>query len=496
MSLKTAPSAERSGGKPNQRRPWSLATRLAVWYTASAFLLLLLAMGFLYFTLAGYLQLADDLRLETKIREVEKLLRDRPVDSAALNQAVQLEVVAKSLEPVLVRILRADGQLVAETPGLSANLPVDFHKTGPGGGDSDKAYDLVSPKGRPFRAMSESVYNSAEGTSYRLDVAVDHRYEQQVLAQYRRRLWLVVSLGLLISGVVGYWIAHRGLRPVAQMGATMRRIRSTTLNERVNAAGFPSELSALAGTFNEMMQGLEDAFARLARYSADIAHELRTPINNLRGEAEVALSRGRTLEEYRETLGSCLEECVRLSSLIDSLLFIARAEDPHTQIRRERLYVARELANLMEFYSVPAAEANLTLDLQAEEMLVAELDRNLFQRAVGNLVENALKYSSSGGEVCVRAWNEGGMLKVEVKDSGRGIPAEHLPHVFDRFYRVDATRSKNTGGLGLGLAIVKTISQLHRGTVSIESQVGLGTRITLTFPSAAASVGAATPHLA
>src|SRR5438445_1492743 len=155
MSWKTAADSNDPQLRSEQPRPWTLASRLAVWYTASAFLLLLLAMGFLYFTLAGYLQLADDLRLETKIREVEKLLRDRPFDQSALDQAVQLEVVAKSLEPILIRITEASGRLVAETPGLSANLPAaDFHPA-PGRPPSpDKAYDLISPKGRPFRAMS------------------------------------------------------------------------------------------------------------------------------------------------------------------------------------------------------------------------------------------------------------------------------------------------------------------------------------------------------
>src|SRR5438552_17751089 len=146
MSWKTAADSNDADLRSDQRRPWSLASRLAVWYAASAFLLLLLAMGFLYFTLAGYLQLADDLRLETKIREVEKLLRDRPFDQGMVDQAVQLEVVAKSLEPILIRISKVDGELVAETPGLSANLPAaDFHPPPDRVSTPDKAYDLISP---------------------------------------------------------------------------------------------------------------------------------------------------------------------------------------------------------------------------------------------------------------------------------------------------------------------------------------------------------------
>src|SRR5262249_7366571 len=152
---------------------------------------------------------------------------------------------------------------------------------------------------------------------------------------------------------------------------TTRRIRSTTLHERVELAGLPAELSVLAGTFNEMLDRLEESFTRLARFSADIAHELRTPVNNLRGEAEVALGKARAPEEYREVLGSCLEECGRLSRIIDSLLFLARAESPETQIAREWIDVGRELAVVRDFYEAAAGEAGVTLRLAAPQGIVA-----------------------------------------------------------------------------------------------------------------------------
>jgi two-component system heavy metal sensor histidine kinase CusS len=196
----------------------------------------------------------------------------------------------------------------------------------------------------------------------------------------------------------------------------------------------------------------------------------------------VALGKSRSAEEYREVLGSCLEECARLSRIIDSLLFLARAESPDTQIMRSPLDVGRELAAIRDFYEAAAAEAGVTLRLVCSDGLIANLDRTLFQRALSNLVANALAHTPAGGAVTVAADREDGMVRVQVADTGCGIPEAHLPHVFDRFYRVDDARSASTGGVGLGLAIVKTIAGLHHGSATIKSEVGKGTHVTFAFP--------------
>jgi two-component system heavy metal sensor histidine kinase CusS len=232
-----------------------------------------------------------------------------------------------------------------------------------------------------------------------------------------------------------------------------------------------------------MLDRLEDSFARLSRFSSDIAHELRTPLQNLRGEAEVVLSRERKTGEYREILGSSLEEYQRLSNLIDRLLFLARAENPQTQIQREELDLKKELGLLQDFYGPSAGESGILLGVEAQEGLRADLDRSLFQRAVGNLVENALKHTPAGGAVLLKSSNGGGNIRVEVSDTGKGIPLEEISRVFDRFYRVDPSRSPSSGGAGLGLSIVKSIMDLHAGTVEIRSEPSRGTTVTLLFPT-------------
>jgi two-component system heavy metal sensor histidine kinase CusS len=268
------------------------------------------------------------------------------------------------------------------------------------------------------------------------------------------------------------------------MATTARHISSTNLRERILPEGYPLELASLANTFNQMLDGLEESFGRISRFSADIAHDLRTPVNNIRGEAEVALARARTADEYRDVIESCLEEAVRLSDLIGDLLFLARAESPLIDLRRERVDVGELLGGVREYYEASAADGGVSLTTAvAGEPVIAELDRTLLQRAVGNLVSNALAHTPSGGAVVLGTSVDLFTICIEVSDTGAGIPAEALPRVFDRFFRVDSSRSQGSGGTGLGLAIVQSIALLHGGKAEISSRPGQGTRVTLHIPA-------------
>ncbi|HXX95183.1 MAG TPA: heavy metal sensor histidine kinase, partial [Planctomycetota bacterium] len=344
---------------------------------------------------------------------------------------------------------------------------------------SERAARFHRPGRKPFAILA------APAPGHAIQVALDVSRGDQMLRRFRSSMFALLGVTLVLSALVGHRIARRGIRPVEEIARTAQRIRSSTLDQRIATAGLPAEISALASTFNGMLSRLEEAFARLARFSADIAHELRTPINTLRGEAEVALGKARSPEEYREILGSSLEEYARLTRLIESLLFLARAEDPGTQIRKETVDLSRELSAVREFYEPAAGERGIRIELEAPPGLEAGVDRTLFQRAAGNLVENALAHTPKGGRITLAAHRHNGSVQVEVTDTGCGIPAEHLPHVFDRLYRVDRSRTAATGGAGLGLAIVKSIAELHGGTAAISSETGKGTRVTLVFPGAA-----------
>ncbi|MGA8672658.1 MAG: heavy metal sensor histidine kinase, partial [Terracidiphilus sp.] len=317
-----------------------------------------------------------------------------------------------------------------------------------------------------------------------VQIAIDVSQEEALLVRYRLWFWGILLVTSVLFPLVGYRIARHGIRPVEEIAATARRITSTNLRERIESEGYPSELAALAGTFNEMLGRLEESFERVSRFSADIAHDLRTPVNNIRGEAEVALARPRTAGEYRDVLESSLEEAVRLSELIGDLLFLARAESPLTEVHREDVIIGELLTTVRDYYEASANDAGILLVLNDRaEPLSAELDRSLMLRAVSNLVSNSIAHTPPGGIVTLAASDEDAAMRIEVSDTGVGIPAEALPRVFDRFFRVDPSRSKASGGTGLGLAIVQSILALHGGSAEITSQLGRGSRVTLRVPA-------------
>jgi two-component system, OmpR family, heavy metal sensor histidine kinase CusS len=450
-------------------------------YSLSAFLMVLTASVFLHQALSHSLFHEDDELLSQKLQNLTVRLKDPTIDMNDLGEFVGALPVWYRNTSFWTRMLDNQGRLLVETPGMSGSLPIPlFKEANPNGGNST----VHSQDGRPFRISSaQGLWLGHVPPNVTIQMAFDLGPDEAILRKFRKKLLVVLGFALLACALGGYWIAQRGIRPVRKMADTAARIRPSTLNERLERSGLPSELSDLAATFNGMLDRLEDSFTRLSRFSSDIAHELRTPLQNLRGEAEVALSQERKPGEYREILGSFLEEYQRLSNLIDRLLFLARAENPKTYIQREELDLKKELGLLQDFYGPSAGESGIALRVEAPEDLRAGLDRSLFQRAVGNLVENALKYTPAGGTVLLKSSNGSGNIRVEVSDTGKGIPPDQVSRVFERFYRVDPSRTPSSGGAGLGLSIVKSIMDLHAGTVEIKSQVGHGTMVTLSFPA-------------
>lgn len=460
--------------------PVRLTARLAWWYAGSSLAVLFVMTGFLYFTLVRDFNQQNDRYLDGKLRVLQTLLREAGDTGATLKWEVDEDLSEDPSVRIFSRVLSDGGQTLFETEGMSREIPEPlFSKADVG----VHGAEIQSHSGKTFRLMSGRGLSRSGHTRYRIELAIDTRYESDLLARYRNEIWATLIAGLLISIFIGNRIARRGLQPLSEIAAAVQRVRSSTLNERIRLNDPPAEIDSLAGNFNQTLDRLEEAFGRLSRFSSDIAHELRTPINNIRGQMEVALARVRTPAEYADLMESCLEDCERLSRLIDSLLFLARAEHPETEIRRERLDVARELNSLAEFYEPAASERGIQLEMQARDGCSAAVDRALFQRALGNLIENSLRYTPRGGRVSITAGEDSRGVALCVTDSGIGIPQEHLSRVFDRFYRVDPARAGTGSQAGLGLAIVQTIARLHGGDARIQSTVGEGTSVTLSFPA-------------
>ena len=467
-------------------RPWtgSIVVRLTAWYAGSALVLILAATGFLYWVLAASFDAEDRRALANTVADLRLVLHAsgelRLHDGATPTPAYPF----RSPQQTWVRVVDAAGQTLVETPGMSDVLSASsFSATDlnqpPGGVHGE----VTTLSGRMFDTLSARVATDAGDPDGRvLQVAMDRADEELLLAHYRERLWLVLAAAVVFCSAIGYLIALRGIQPIGRVTATARRVRSSTLDERIDLTDLPTELRALAGTFNEMLDRLEESFAQVSQFSADVAHELRTPVNNMRGEIEVALGRARSVEDYRDTLGSALEECLRLSRVIQSLLFLARAETAAGSPHHDRIAVRQEIEAVLDFYEATAAEAGVELRADDSNGIIACFDRTLFQQAIGNLVANAIAHTPPGGSVTVRSWRVGEVLRVEVADTGRGIAAEHLPHVFNRFYRADPARSGAFGNVGLGLAMVRSIAVLHGGSVAMESRPGHGTRVILEAP--------------
>ena len=464
-------------------RPWSLAARLMAWYAGATVAVALAAAAILYLGLSQELrQGTDDLLLE-RIQVLRGLLQKGTVGQYELMWEVESEWEWSEHHDIFLRILDRKRAVVLQTPRMAALVPAELF---PSPADLEaplRGRRIGGPSGGLFQVMAAEATGPGPHDRWVIQAAFDLGSEGNVLGRFKLLLALVVGAAVLVSLVLGFRITRSGLRPLAEIVDTTRRIRSSTLSERIHLPNLPPELASLADNFNDMLSRLEESFDRLSRFSADIAHELRTPLNNLRGEAEVALGKPRTPEEYRDVLVSGLEEYSNLSRTIDRLLFIAQAERSTAPVQRERVDVCAELRGVVEFYEPVLAEKSLNLQvLCGDGSLWLEADRELFRRALGNLVANALAFTRGGGSVALDAEQRNGTVRVQVRDTGIGIAPEHLPHVLDRFYRVERTRTKHSGGTGLGLSIVKAVMDLHGGYVEIASQPGSGTHVTLVFP--------------
>ena len=462
-------------------RLWrTLAFRLTAGYAFAGLLLVTFAVISLYLVLVSELNKSTDLFLADKVHVLQTMLRERPGDEDGLHEEVELESAARRYEQFYIRLLNDRDAPLLTTPGMTDQLDL-AQMTALTKSHPDRTFAMRGKDGRAFRVTTATAQlGSSPGKRDTLQIAVDVSQKEMLLARYRYWFWAILIATFVMFPLVGYQIARHGIRPVEEMATTARHISSSNLRERILPEGYPFELATLAGTFNEMLDRLEESFERISRFSADIAHDLRTPVNNIRGEAEVALARPRTSNEYRDVLESCLEESVRLSDLIGDLLFLARAESPLSYLSREPVDVGELLTRVRDYYEASAADGGITLStVTPAKPIIANLDRALMQRAVSNLLSNAIAHTPTGGIVALRVDGDSSTIQIEVTDTGIGIPPEALPKIFDRFFRVDTSRSHASGGTGLGLAIVKSIAQLHDGSVDIASQLGSGTQVKL-----------------
>jgi two-component system heavy metal sensor histidine kinase CusS len=318
-------------------------------------------------------------------------------------------------------------------------------------------------------------------------LALDVSEPLRLLGAFRTRILLAVPAAVLVVGLIGFFIARAGLRPIARVAESARHVTARHLNERLDLTGVPTELQDLASSFNTMLGRLEDSFRRLSDFSADLAHELRTPLTSLLGRTRLVLSKTRSAAEYREALELSVGEIERLAALASYMLFLAQAEHTPVVLARGDVDLRDEVERLIEFFGIAAEERGIAL--QAHGRATVSADRAMLRQALSNLLSNAIRHSPDGERVDVVLERSEGAVTASVVDRGPGLSPADASHIFDRFYRTEPSRARHSGGAGLGLAITRSIMKMHGGDVSVQSEPGKSTVFMLRIPERAPEPG-------
>ncbi|OHB82005.1 MAG: hypothetical protein A2W31_05290 [Planctomycetes bacterium RBG_16_64_10] len=450
----------------------SVRVRLTLWYGC------VLAATLVGCGIAVYVILSYSL-----MQEIDKAL-DRQYDAIAdrLEEGRDLDELLEHdhHRPFVLRLTRADGTVLFESEELRSfpvRLPPDSPQS-----LAHVLHDVPHPEHGPFRFMSGMVQGKTESWLVQVGVSLaDYRHE---LAELGMVLVMILPVGLLAAVGGGYWLAGRSLAPVQRITSTAQAISAKSLSQRVAVANPNDELGQLAETINGMIGRLEHAFDSMRQFTADASHELLTPLTAIRTEVEVALRAERPPEQYRRVLASVLEEVERMAKLGDSLLLLSREDAKVVQMPKELIRLdtlVQEVAGHME---AVAEESGLRMTVQELPAVTVHGDPDGLRQVFFNLLDNAVKYTPQGGTVAILGRVEDARIVIEVSDSGIGIPTESLSRVFDRFYRVDKSRSRELGGTGLGLSISKALVERHQGRIEVQSAVGQGSTFRAVLPLA------------
>ena len=409
----------------------------------------------------------DQQLMESRLAVLRSTLRDADTLERFTQRLPALLQDISHQPDLAVRVRGPDGHLWFDS---STRLPAEL-PTAPGLGS-------LQIDGTDYRVLNPPP-DSPDAP--RLTLLLDITHHQHFLQRMQRLIWMTVGLSALATAILGAWAARSGLRPLRRMSAIAASVSANSLNARLPQAQMPAELADLAAAFNAMLERLDDSFQRLSAFSADIAHELRTPLSNLLTHTQVTLTRPRDLEAYREALHSNLEELQWMAQLVNDMLYLAKADHGLLTPRREPLNLAHEVDALLEFYALLAEDSNIELTCTGSAQVAA--DRSMLRRALSNLLDNALRYTPPGGAITVYIEPGQPLLRVTIENTGPGIPQTLVPRLFDRFYRADPARREGSNEhAGLGLAITQSIIRAHGGQIRCESQEGL-TRFVIELPT-------------
>jgi heavy metal sensor kinase len=455
----------------------SVRLRLTLWYV------LLLAIILAAFSAGIYLTLRHNLydNLDDSIQNRANILLDvMGYEGSRPTLAGRVSSADPNAGEHFVRVFDASGAVTFDNSAAAGDVPVDTSavERALAGRPSTRT---VSVDGESMRVRTLPIDRNA-AISGALEVGLSEGDVSDTLRTLLLILGVAYPVTLALASFGGVFLAGRALSPIDKLTRLARRMSAEDLSQRLNLRLPDDEVGRLARTFDEMIARLDDAFRRQRQFTADASHELRTPLTAMKGQVEVALSRSREAAAYREVLQAVNEEVDRLIRLVGSLLTLAKADAGQIPIACEVVNLGELITAAVEQVRPVARQRDLDVRVEPGPDVTLKADEDLLLQLLLNLLDNAVKYTPSGGQVTVGWSADGRHVDLWVRDTGIGIASEHLPHIFDRFYRADKARSRAEGGAGLGLSICRWIAEAHGGSISVQSAPGKGATFTVRLP--------------
>ncbi|WP_076591328.1 heavy metal sensor histidine kinase [Herminiimonas arsenitoxidans] len=461
-------------------RRMSLTTRFGILFCLVSIFIFTGVGTYLYRALSSELESRDDQELIGKIGLMQHIAEETE-SVASIQQDPHFFLDASANHDKLIVLLKdSQGSIVLHTNTDQGTLPQIYALPINESATRASIKSILTSTGLTARAISAKA-KLRSGEQLKIIVARTTSDRMELLDAYRVEVWGAAISGTLLAALLGYLLVHQGLRPIRTIASKARSITVHRLDTHLDIDSAPQELHELVQAFNAMLDRLSSSFQRLNQFSADLAHDLRTPLNNLMVQTQVALTKARTTDDYQSLMISNIEEYERLAHMVESMLFLARAEHTQVTVNKKEINSVEQLQRIADYFEGVAEEAGVLITVSGSGSIYA--DAVLLRRAISNLMANAIRYTPIGGTISLRAEPILSGSIVSVTNPGVGIDEEHIPRLFDRFYRADTARSNSASSTGLGLAIVQSIMLLHSGKADATSKINELTCFTLTFPN-------------
>jgi two-component system OmpR family sensor kinase len=410
------------------------------------------------------------------------------INNLNFNKIAERWVEEQSSDPellgIIVSILGPKGEKIASSRNLSG-IGSSYEETlkeallGHSRFETRAFHKIPSGNSGLMRVFTMPVIED-DALAYIVQVAIPMSYFQNALNKLRLAFFILLPLVVVLSGIAGVFLAELIIKPLNKIISSVRRITSENLKLRIKIPDTNDEIKELVDTFNAMLEKLDESFSSQRQLIQDVSHELRTPLTIMRGEMDVALKKARSPEEYIDVLQSCLEEIIRLTHLVENLLILSRFDSREAGMDIKAVPLLHLVKNIVSDVHMLADNKGISIKCSGSDEIIVKGDEHHLRRALLNIIDNAIKYTNNGGSILIKLEDIDNQTRLKISDSGIGIIPENLPFIFDRFFRVDKSRSSQ--GYGLGLSISKSIIEAHRGSLSIESIPGLGTTVIIDLP--------------